>query len=156
MREGKFEESDAITLTAIVASLLVVEVKAYSEDGTDPSWIGVVTLFFHSLAYFNLLATIFIDIVIVCLWTFRKRSIESFIIPPSIFLIFGLLSYFVQLAFGVVIDIFQLESPINSSNSVSLFLAYSIPQYGFYMFILVYSSMLARLFLEKTTMQLNS
>ena len=132
MRGGKFDESDAITLTAIVASRLVVEVKSSREDGTDPIWIGVVTLFFHSLAYFNLLATLFIDIVIVCLWTFNRRSIESIIIPPSVFLIFGLLSYFVQLAFGVVIDIFRLDRPINNSNSVSLFLAYSIPQYGFY------------------------
>lgn len=138
MRRGRLEESDAVTLTAIVAALLINEIKFYQEDATDPTWIGVVTLFFHSLSYFSLLATITIDILLVFLWTTRERSLEAVVAPPSFFLLLGLFAYFLQLAFGVVIDIFVLRIDEKKGNFTALYVAYAIPQYVFYIFVLVY------------------
>ena len=153
MRRGRLDESDALHITAIVAALLVNEIRFYQEDATFPEWIGVVTLFFHSFAYFSMLATITIDAMLILLWTIKERSMERVIIPPSFFLLAGLFSYFVQLGFGVVIDIFGLRAPVHEANRSALYAAYAVPQFIFYFGLLSYGWILLMTWSNKSKIQ---
>lgn len=153
MRRGRLEESDALHITAIVAALLVNEIRFYQEDATSPEWIGVVTIFFHSFAYFSMLATITIDSMLILLWTIKERSMEQVIIPPSFFLLAGLFSYFVQLGFGIIVDIFGLHAPMQAANRGALYAAYAVPQFIFYFGLLTYGWVLLMTWSKKSNIQ---
>ena len=139
-----FSERDIIHTTAVVATLLIIEIRDFETDFTDPIWIGVLTSVFQSSAYFCMLGTVFIDVLFVFLWT-NKRSIESKLMQPTLFLLAGLVLYLIQLIFVVIIQFYRLqtsEAGKDHDYKTLSFLAFALPQYAFYTFFAAYSSWL--------------
>ena len=136
------QEIAIVSADAIIASLLIIEVKTGMHElpYTDPEFVGVLVMFFHSLAYFLLISSIVNAVFYCASFTFYDR-LTTRLIKPTRFLLLGLVCYIVQLViytpqkFFFQKDVEELPSDYNTA----LFVAYAVPQYSFVLLMLCYS-----------------